>query len=685
MKYRFLATIAILTVFSSSCSSTAANSESVDASSESASSSETVFPSRGYATHKTITKVEGFPSLPTDYRYFDYAQQAKNLDSVLFSFAADSDAVTPSFLFDDPSSWSPVGFWIDQARQPADFDPLTDGYLKRSFGLPTYIGDTRVVSSGTEPMTYIASVLGSSWGGVDKEAQLFGLQTYNFAEMTFSAFDTGSKLVHNVGQQGQSFWYDIFPQIMFTRLYDIYPDIEYMKEMVLLGADQWLQALPYFVSSDGSPDYEFVGFNVSLDSPTTEGDHIEPPNGGLAFLFYAAYRITGESKYLAGAEEVLDYLQDYQKNPNYEAMTDYAPYVAAILNKEEGTTYDVGKFLDFLFDTDSSFRSGWAVMSGDFGDYPVDGLVGQSGDYAFAMNSLHLATTLAPIAKYDPRYADAIGKYLLNLTANAKHFFPQEMPLSHQSMADYLPFDKNGSVLYEGFRNSYNSQTGYAMGDATTTFGEPSDLSVYSSAFIGGLGAIVNPTDVTGILKCDLNATDSFGDNDYPTYLIYNPYESAQRVAFSAGEGEHDLFDAAYEEVVGKNVSGTVYLTIPALSSRVVRVLPAESQITETGGVFALGDAVLCTSRPSVNFTNLVNRQELTSATQIGLDVEASEFDAVTSMKITFGDILTYDGTPVDVFSYDKSLLPDTDYTLKVEITTASGATDYVSKRVVAR
>jgi hypothetical protein len=687
----FMATNSVLSSSSAFIASSASSSPSF-------SSSSFVYPARGSAAHKTITKVESFPALPANYEYFDYKTQAQNLDSVLFSFASDATDSKPSYLFGDTSSWSPVGFWIDQTRTTSNYDPLTNGYLKRSFGMPTYIGDTRVVSSGTEPMTYISSVLGSSWAGIDKAAQTFGTDTYNFAEMTFSAYDTGSKLVHNIGTQGQSFWYDIFPQIMFARLYDLYPDIPYMKQMVLNGADQWLQALPYFVSSDGSPDYEFMGFNVNLDAPTTTNGHIEPPNGGLAFLFYSAYRITGDSKYLDGAKEVLDYLQDYQANPNYEAMTDYAPYVAAILNAEDGTDYDVGKFLDFLFDPDSKFRSGWDVMSGSFGSYPVDGLVGQSGDYAFAMNSLHLASTLTPLVKYDPRYADAIGRYLLNLSSNARYFFPHEVPLDHQSMSSYvlahpsmsgyLPFDKNGSVLYEGFRNSYAGQSGYAMGDATTTFGEPCDLSVYSSAFIGGLGAIVSPTNVTGIIRCDLNATDSFGDNAYPSYLLYNPYAADKQVSFEVGDSSQDLFDSANEEVLGKAVSGTVSLTIPAGSSRVVRVLPPDSDIELTSAGYVLGDEILAAKKPSINFTNVATRQTLSSPADLAFDLEAPAADAIVNMKIRFGDNVEYDGPAVDSFHYDKSALTvplaNTDYTLRVDITTASGATDYVTKRVVA-
>jgi len=645
--------------------------------------SQTFLPS-DIGVSKTIDKVNSFPDVPVNYAYFDYRAKAQALDEVTFSFAENPVAQAPSFISTQPSTWSPVGFWIDQARVPSEYDPLVTGYLRRSFGLPTYIGDNRITSSGSEAMTTIASVLGSSWAGIDKQHQVFGDTTYDFVEMTFSSYDTGSQLVHNYGQQGQSFWYDIFPQIMFTRLYDMYPDTPYMRQIVLNGANQWLEALPYFVT-DGIPDYEFVGYNVSLESPTLEGNHIEPPNGGLAFLFYAAYEMTQENRYLEGAKQVLDYLQTYARNPNYEALTDYAPYVAAALNAKYGTHYDIGKFLDYLFDGDSAFRSGWAVMEGAFGGYAVDGLVGQAGDYAFAMNSMHLPTVLAPMVKYDPRYAASIGKYILNVVNNAKYFFPQSVTLAHQTMNDYLPFDPEGSLLYEGFRNNYAGVTGYAMGDATAMFGQPCDLSVYSSAFIGGLGALVDPTNVKGILRVNLDVTDSFGDSSNPSYLYYNPYESEQTIDFVGSDTPYDLYDTVSKSTVARNVSGTVHVQVPAKGAKVITVLPARSTLTaEDNAILANGEP-LAMLQASVNFTDLTTRQELTDQSDILLETETPKGDSVTSMKISFGNIVAYEGEAVTSFRYDKTLLPDTDYTLKVEITTAKGLTDYVTKRVVCR
>lgn len=666
------------------CASTISTSEDSFSNSESSSEAVPVFYSRGTHIAKDVEKISHFPNIPASYRYYDYEKAAFDLDEVVFDFASNPEVVLPDYRADDPATWQPMGYWLDQPRQPEEYNPLETGYLRRTFGLPTYVGDNRVVSSGSEAMTTIASVLGSSFVGIDKQNQAFDDHLYDFVEMTFSSYDTGTKLVHNYGVQGQSFWYDLFPQILFTRLYDLYPTTPYMREMVLNGADQWIEALPYFVK-DEVPNYEFVGYNVVLESPTVTGGHIEPPNGGLAFIFYAAYQMTGEEKYLDGCKTVLDYLQDYQKNPNYEALTDYAPYVAAILNARYGTDYDVGKFVDYLFDGDSAFRSGWSVMNGSFGSYPVNGLVGQSGDYAFAMNSFHLASTLAPLVKYDPRYANAIGKYMVNLVNNARVFFPQEQTLAHQSMNSYLPFDLNGALLYEGFRNSYNSVTGYAMGDATTMFSQPSDLSLYSSAFVGALGAIVDETNVKGILKLDLNATDSFGFNQYEHYLFYNPYDVETTIAFDGSNDLYTLYDLASNTMLARNVTGSVNLAIPAASSLVVAVLPEAAAPDRVADAVMYDNEILTTIKPSVTLTNLTTRQELTSSSDIAIAYAAPEDDDVMTMVISFNDIEAYNGAPVTSFRYDKDNLPDTDYTLKIEITTALGRHDYVTKRVVCR
>lgn len=643
-----------------------------------------VYPLPDDVIQKSIRKVNLFPDLPTDYRYYSYLDQAIALDQVLFSFANDPIARQVSFNPYDVSSWSPLGFWIDQPRQPSTYNPLVTGYLKRTFGLPTYLGDNRVVSSGSEPMTTLAVVLGSSYAGINKSNQTFGSTNYDFVEMMLAAYDTGSQLVHNVGTQGQSFWYDIFPQILFARLYDLYPSTSFMREMVLNGAEQWLEALPHF-TRNGQIDYEFVGYNVVLESPTTVGNHIEPPNGGLAFLFYAAYEMTQDERFLYGAKEVLDYFETYQKNPNYEALTDYAPYVAAVLNQKYGTNYDVGKFLDFLFEEDSAFRPGWTVMNGSFGGLAVDGLVGQRDDYAFSMNSFHLASVLGPMVKYDPTYATAIGKYLLALVNNAKVFFPHHMPLSRQSMNHFLTFDRKGSIAYEGFRNHFASVNGYAMGDATTMFSQPSDLSIYSSAFIGFLGGMVSPTNVHGVLQFDLNQTDSFGRNDYPHALVYNPFGEDKTITFqSTLQSRYDVFDIVRNQIVARNVKDAISITIPAKSSRILVTLPAQSTFTMNQQHIYANGIYLSSERVAVSLPNLSVRQSITSSYDIAIHSQSGKHDSILEMVIYFNELEMYRGVPVQTFRYNKALLPDTDYTIRVVITSQKGKVGVASQRIVA-
>jgi hypothetical protein len=94
---------------------------------------------------------------------------------------------------------------------------------------------------------------------------------------------------------------------------------------------------------------------------------------------------------------------------------------------------------------------------------------------------------------------------------------------------------------------------------------------------------------------------------------------------------------------------------------------------------------VIAEYKASVNILDIHSRQELTSNSILNVEYFAPLKDEVSTMKIYFDDILAYDGRPLTEFSYDKSILPDTDYTLKIEITTKNGLTDYATKKVVCR
>jgi hypothetical protein len=636
---------------------------------------------------KIIRRVETFPDMPQDYEYYDYAAAAVELDDIVFSFAQTEEVIAPNYLPNSESSWNPIGFW-DNARVGIPDSVQSIFYKKMSFGIPTYVGDRRSSSDGPyEGIATIPMVLGSSYVGIDKSNQVINSNAYNFVDMTKAFYNVGTNLVLNTTSntiQGKSVWYDLYPQISFTRLFALYQEDIEMKTLVLNGAQKWLDALPFMVDENNNPDFEFTGFDVKFNSPFI-GGWIDVPAGGLAFLFYSAYQITKEEKYLDGCKLTLDYLEDYTKNPNYEAMSDFSPYVAAALNAQYGTNYDVQKFIDYLFENDADYRSNWSILTGDFNGYPVDGLVGNQ-DYAFSMNSFNLASTLAPMAKYDGRFADAIGKYMLNLTNNAKWFFPQELSLNNQTMNNYLSFDPNGVIVYEGFRRSYQDVSPIAMGDATSMFSSPSDLSLYSASHIGYLGAIVSETNINGILSLDLNATDSFGQNSYPTHLYYNPFEMKKVIEVSVGTGYHDLFDSVTKQIVARNVTGTVRIDIPASSSRVIVTLPAMSKYQIVNNQILVNKIPIAYYQAAVNITSPGHsRYQLQTNDVIRFSYSIPKNDEITRMVVYYGDIIAYDGIAVNEIPYNKNILPDTDYVLKVIIYTKNGLRDQSSSRVICR
>lgn len=645
------------------------------------------------AVTKEIRRVNMFPNIPDNYQYFDYRSAAIALDQLVFSFAESDEVNVPNYVSNNVDTWFPIGFF-DDARVGIPDSVSSIYYKKMSFGIPSYLGDRRSSSDGPyESMATIPMVLGSSFVGIDKSNQMIGTNQYNFVDMMKSFYYVSNRLVLNHTSntiQGKSAWYDLYPQINFARLYDLYREDEAMRSLVVDGASQWLESLPYMVDEFGHPDFEYTGFDVTFNLPyyriVSENPlsmQIEPPMGGLAFLFYTAYEITKNIDFLNGATYVLDHLETYKKNPNYEAMSDFSPWVAAAMNAKYGTQYDIQKFIDFVFENDSSFRPNWSVLSTTYNGYPVYGLVGDQ-DYAFAMNSFNLASTLAPMVKYDPRFANDIGKYLLNVVNNAKWFFPKQIPSGNQSMTQTLSFDPNGVICYEGLRRSNGSGVSpWATGDSQD-WGAPSDLSLYSASHIGYLGSIVSETNIEGILSFDLNATDSFGENSYPTHLYYNPFQTKQVIQINVGSGNYDLFDSVTKQVVARNVTGIVNVDIAKESSRIITTLPAHSRYQIIDNGIYVNQVLISRYQAAVNIISPGHsRYTLSSGDVIHFSFFAPKNDAIIRMEVFYDDILVYDGEAIDELSYQKNQLPNTDYELRVIIHTQNGLKDQSSTRVI--
>ncbi|MBE3578142.1 MAG: hypothetical protein IMX00_10695 [Limnochordales bacterium] len=524
---------------------------------------------------KEIPRVELMPDAPATYVMRDWRQVARDYDSLVFDFTAVGE-------------YLPLIQW-DKSRRNFDLD---------TFFLPSYVGDYRQGPGSQEAINVLAALLGATLVGIDKSNQ----QGYNWVLMASQFFNPGDSqrvVLNNIGgRSGSSFWYEIYPAILFFALVDKYPKVAgielplswgegglSMRDMMYETADRYCLAVAKLVGRDGRPDFEYTAFDFARGEPVWNGRWTEPDAAaGIAWLEYMAYVTFGEDRFLQAAEQALEYLESLDINPFYEVLLPYGAYLAARLNAELGREYNLEKLLNWCFGP-SYARPGWGVITGKWGRYAVDGLVGSltdGGGYAFAMNTFQMAAALVPIARYDPRYARALGKWILNLATNARLFYPRYLPRQNQSSDDWSEAVRN-VVAYEGLRKEWAGITPYAAGDARRSGWAATDFALYGSSHVGMLGAIVATTNVEKILQLDLLATDFFHAPAYPTYLYYNPYPEAKAVLIDVGEGAYDLYDAVGKEFVARAVTGKASFVLPGRSAAVIVVAPAGGQISTDG------------------------------------------------------------------------------------------------------
>ena len=635
---------------------------------------------KGNAGQKNLAQVDEMPAMASNYKLIDYAALAREVDRVLYDFVRYAE--NPPY---DAETLTPIGWWDDNAA------------YGRAFGFPAYIGASNAASrSGQEGITVLGSLVASTYAGIDKSAQEFTDEdnqkvVHNFVAMAkqFYNDEVGFVLDHGNSPTGETFWYEIYPQILFAKLYTLYPDETWMEEIILTGAENWHRVLPNF-RTNGEWDFAFKSYDFRSDMPVYGSDWNEPPNGGLSYLFYNAYLLTGEEKFLDDCKIVLDYLEQWNKNPYYEILQDYACYVAAVLNAFHGTDYDIQKFANVSFEGSGDFRNSAQVVNAKWGNYDAYGLMAFSysdtsgAGYAFAMNTFHMASTLAPMLAYDARFADDVGKWFYHMTNSARIFYGSEVPLENQSCPEATAGDPNKSIAYEGVKTTVDGKTPYAMGDQSNLgWGGATDYGIYGGVHVGILGAIVSPTDVEQIIRVDLNKTDTLGLSPFQKYLYYNPYPNAREVTLELTQPA-TLYNTVTGEVVGENLSGSQKISLPAEGAAVIALLPADASVTAENGRVNADGQFLALQKPAVDILSPAEpKQTLTSKSVLELEAEGLPDDALTYMAVRIGDELIYEGDPLTSLALDD--IPSMRagvYNLQVRVRTASGLTDTASIRV---
>jgi hypothetical protein len=531
-----------------------------------------------------ISRVKGMPNQPSPYKMLDWREKAINFDSYIFDHEA-----TGEYL--------PL-IWIDSAQR---------NIAQNTYGLFTVIGDIRQgpdVNNGEfhEALASLGALLGAGLVGIDKTDQ----DGYNYVKMAQNYFNsangwniimnnTNAEVAMLGGGYGRDWWYDVFPNVLYYAVCDIYPDVEGADLIQHTIAEQFYRADSVLA---GNYDYSYFDY-AAMEGKRNQIPYQQDAAAGHAYVLYSAYKKFGDEKYLNGAKSSIEALLNLKESRFYEVLMPFGALTAARMNAEQGTNYDVGKILDWTFDgcTAENGRTGWGILSERWGAYDIHGLQGSlthEGGYGFLMNSFDMAWPLLPMVKYEPEYARTIGKWILN-TANATRlFYAYEIPDENQWLPELKGITKN-VIGYEGVKkiDAYNKESligvsPVALGDGpnwVVSQPEESMFSIYGSAHVGIFGAIIEETNIEQILKLDCQATDFYGDKNYPTYLYYNPYEESKEISYQNDSQENvDLYDVISGTFVTYKIEREGYFTIPANEAMLIVVIPADSEIKYLDG-----------------------------------------------------------------------------------------------------
>lgn len=525
----------------------------------------------------SIHRVDSMPDMPETYKMLDWKQKAKMYDQFIFDW-------------NNKSEVGPL-IWLDDARRNID---------QTTFGLYTAIKDIRQgkdVNNGEfhESLNSLAAILGAGLVGIDKTNQ----DGYNYVKMVQNYFnsDNGWNIVMNNttpsvallgGGYGRDWWYDVLPNALYYAICDVFPDVDGSEKIQKSIAEQFVKADSVL---NGNYDYSYFDY-AQMKGMVNNIPLQQDAAGGHAYVLLCAYHKFGDPRYLQHSKSAIEALLAQKESRFYEALLPLGVYTAAYLNAVEGANYDVSKLLDWVFDGCKSpaGRTGWGIIVGKWGEYDVSGLQGSitdGGGYAFLMNSIKPAWPFIPMVKYQPQYAKAIGKWMLNNASACRLFYPGEIDEKHQ-WAPELKNITHDNISYEGLRKtddygkeSLKGISPVAIGDGPKWIkGNPTEsmFSVYSSSPVGILGAIVCQTNVEGILQLDCNVTDFYVEKPYPVYLYYNPYKEAKTITYQATQ-PCDLFDIVAKEYIAKNIKANGSVEIPANDARVIVELPAGTEL----------------------------------------------------------------------------------------------------------
>ncbi len=601
------------------------------------------------AINMSIPRMDSLPGVATDYEYKDWKETTINYINYILDESSIFNGMDAK-----GNSLAEKPIKIVQSNAAKNIDAFFNESGNKFWGIKSYLG---LSGGGVEGINCIAAILSGAQVGLDMtNYSVNGQEPHNYVRdmVAFYQAENGQNVVLNnaSASTGGSFWYELLPGCLFVNLYEYYPEETYLKEIIAEMSKKWMKC----VDDLGGANCDFSsGYGYSIAKGVqTYGNWREPDAAaGLAYILYGGYKATendpvyGEysSQFLTRAMWCMDFLDRLEYSPFYEVLTFLAPPIASKLNAFHNKNYDIAKYINWTLDGSSAVRGGWGMINESWGGKHTYGLMGSltdGGGYAFAMNTFDAAWGFIPTVKYDTRFANSIGKWILNVSNSSRYYYGKyssddgeyitntygEKSYTHwsgyyQSSNYFAPTDPEASfIAYEGLRkyqkgfnwnadgNSKSNFTNYnhspyaSCDSFTYAWGGNTDYGMYGSSHVGMFGAIIDKTNVSQILKIDLNALDYFGEETYPTYMFYNPYNQAKEIEYKKEKASNRLYDAINKKWLTTTGSGeTVKFYAPAGVSTIVVELPADGDIETSGGVYYLDGKYVTSSRSSLNMT----------------------------------------------------------------------------------
>ena len=181
------------------------------------------------------------PNLPKPFAMRDWSQVTRDYVDLVFDFKQHGDHL-------------PLVSWLDKNHTMVSF--------------PSYVGGPK----DPEAVNYLAAVISGSLVGFDMRN--FRGQDWVTLGTNFFNADEGVYVNRPRGGTGDSFWYDVFPNVLFYQLNERYPGDAARDDQARSVALKWYEACVVLGGKTDPlalPNFDHTGLNLKTMQPVERG------------------------------------------------------------------------------------------------------------------------------------------------------------------------------------------------------------------------------------------------------------------------------------------------------------------------------------------------------------------------------------------------------------------------------